>query len=230
VGGGYFNVVTYDSSLTENRNEKVETVLPIEYFKAVFNSEQFRQFFCRYFDEELYEIAEKTQKRIAFHPFQECFPIIAVVKCLMDIQISERLGRKQPYDDMRYILSGIHSDFRIRRDNRSRDNFLDEFKGRLNKYDRIILYGAGNYGGALLEKIYDWHIYKKVEFAVSGEPNEKEHLGHNVYDISKIQMAKDNYIVVVAVGKKLEEKLINNLKRYNITSYIKLSDEMRGAL
>lgn len=220
-----FELVTHGASLLENENERVRVGVPDEYFKNVYESERCKQTFCSCFKEELYKIAGRNLRDASYHPLSECFTVIAVAKCLMDVQVSEMMGRKQAYDDMKYFLGDNQTS-----DSGSENSCLREFKKQLECYDRIVIYGAGLYGGLLLEKIYDWHIYKEVEFVTSEALGVKQHLGHKLYNVSKLHTKQDKYIVVIAVGGRLEGEMINTLKHFNISSYIRLSDEMRNAL
>lgn len=220
-----FELITYDSRLTENENERVQSGEPDEYLKNVFESEKCKRIFCSYFNEELYDIAEKNLMNASYHPLSECFTVIAVVKCLIDVQISEEISRKSAFDDMKYLLLN-----NLPRYSNDKNSCLCELKEKLSHYDRIIIYGTGMWGDLLLEKIYDWHLYKRVEFVTSDELEVKEHLGHDIYNISKIHIEQDNYIVIAAVRKRLEEEIINKLEQLHISSYIRLSDEMRNAL
>lgn len=219
-----FEIVIYDSSLPKNKNERMEIDTPDKYLKNIFRSDRCKRIFCDYFSEELLQIAERHLRYASRHPLYECFPIIAVVKCLMDVQISEGMGRKQAYDYTEYLLPKelpVYSN--------NKNSWLCELKEKLSGYDRIVIYGAGLYGRLVLDKIYEWHIYKKVKFAISGMPETKEHLGHDIYNISEIRTAKDNYIVVVAVGEHLEKELVDKLNQYHIHSYIKFRDVIRNA-
>lgn len=103
-------------------------------------------------------------------------------------------------------------------------------KEKLNPYDKIVIYGAGLYGKLFLEKMYELQIYKKTFFAVTGEPQEKEVLGHDVFDIASFAECGDSFIVVLAVGPNLNFELIKNLKKLNILNYLELNSELRKYL
>lgn len=103
-------------------------------------------------------------------------------------------------------------------------------KEELAPYDKIVIYGAGLYGKLFLEKMYELKIYKKVVFAVTGEPQEKEVLGHDVFDIASFAECSDSFIVVLAVGPNLNSELMENLKKLNILNYLELNNELRKYL
>lgn len=103
-------------------------------------------------------------------------------------------------------------------------------KEELSSYDKIVIYGGGLYGELFLKKVYDLQIYKKVVFAVTGTPQEKEILGHEVFDIADFENCSENFIVVIAVGVKLNLELKENLEKLNIVNYLELDDELRRYL
>lgn len=107
---------------------------------------------------------------------------------------------------------------------------LDSFKNTLRNYDRIILYGAGIWGELLLRRIYEWKLYKRVTFAVTGISTQTEYMGIEVVSIESLKECKDNYIIVVSVGEALTDELCNYLVLYGIKPYISLNTVLRSAL
>lgn len=106
-------------------------------------------------------------------------------------------------------------------------NYLIE---KLQPYDKVVIYGAGLYGELFLKRLYELKIYKRTVFAVTGTPQVKEVLGHEVLDIASFAKCKENFVVVLAVGVNLNLELKNNLNKLNISSYIELDDNIRRYL
>lgn len=106
---------------------------------------------------------------------------------------------------------------------------LQQFKNILLQYDKIVLYGAGIWGGRILDCIYEWRLYKKVIFAVTDVGDSKEYMGIDVVAIDSIKECSDNYIIVVSVGEELTDELCTYLNKKRIGPYISLNRSLRKA-
>jgi len=64
----------------------------------------FKNYFLKYYPSEVYEIADQHLLGIPFHPFQEFFPIIGIVKILHDIEVSQSTTNDSIYDEMQSFI------------------------------------------------------------------------------------------------------------------------------
>lgn len=119
---------------------------------------------------------------------------------------------------------------RIRSMNTNQYAKLNQFIAQLTIHDEIVLYGAGLYGDILLQRIYDWCLYKKIKFAVTGEPNELVHRGIDVLPIEYFKENEEDYIIVISVGETLTYEMAKTLDNLGITNYLMLDSDLRKIL
>ena len=129
------------------------------------------------------------------------------------------------YDKIRPLKKGY-----VRNMNINQRVKLNQFKSELLLHEEIILYGAGIYGDIILQKIYDWCLYKKIKFVVSGRPTEKIHKGIDVLPVQCLKNYNKDYIIVISVGEALTKEMSKNLEALGLTYYIALDDDLRQAL
>lgn len=89
----------------------------------------------------------------------------------------------------------------------------------------IFCYGAGNYG-RILRCFLDEQGIKLDGFIVSNEPNEKEVLGVPVYSFCKVASSLKDSTVLIGVGQKYRNEIIDILVSHDIKNYFVLSDEI----
>lgn len=119
---------------------------------------------------------------------------------------------------------------RVKYMNANQQAKLTRFIATLALHDEIVLYGAGIYGDLLLQRIYDWCLYKKVKFAVTNEPEEPVHKGIDVFPIEYFRNCTANYVIVISVGEALTGEMVKILDGFGLTNYITLDDDLRKAL
>lgn len=98
---------------------------------------------------------------------------------------------------------------------------LDFCRSRQN----IFCYGAGIYG-RMLRCFLDEHGIDIKGFVVSGKSNEENVLGIPVYSFGKIVTSIKKGAVLVGVGRKYRDEIVDMLLSHNIKNYFVLSDEM----
>lgn len=108
---------------------------------------------------------------------------------------------------------------------------LYELYRKLCLYEEIVIYGAGAYGKCFLKQMYHMNLYKKYIFAVTEKSKEEICLGHEVKTIDDaIKDMTSSGVVVIAVGKKLRDELLEELSRRKIKNYLVLEDELLAVL
>jgi len=107
---------------------------------------------------------------------------------------------------------------------------LNQFIASLSLHDEVILYGAGVYGDLVLQRIYDWRLYKKIKFALTDEPKKSIHKGIDVFPIEYFKKYVGSFVIIVSVGEDLTDEMVKNLNELEITNYITLDADLRSAL
>lgn len=106
----------------------------------------------------------------------------------------------------------------------------DAFRNRLQKSDRIILYGAGYYGNLLLRKLEKICAGVTIVFAETGHPRAKEVCGRQCLKIDELAEEKENALVIVSVSKQTQPVLISNIKKLGFENYMCFDMELMMAL
>lgn len=97
----------------------------------------------------------------------------------------------------------------------------------IQKYEKIILYGAGMVGSLVYKQLRAFGVDdERIDFVVSYPEPEQTCYGHKVHNLEKIRKSKDNFIVVVSTFPKNHGQLVDNLNSYDIDKYITVDDEL----
>lgn len=106
-----------------------------------------------------------------------------------------------------------------------------EFVKKLNKYNKIFLYGAGMVGQLVLERLLFYGITSsKICFVVSDPKENQKFLGYNVYGVEEILACNTSSISVVATLKNNHEQIVNNLIKHNIDEYIVIEEDLHDEM
>lgn len=96
-----------------------------------------------------------------------------------------------------------------------------QMRDYLNKYDKLVIYGAGNIGRLTLERLLTKYKIKVIGFAVTSiEGNDSFIEGIEVREIKYYLDKKDEILVIVSVAEKYQAQIINLLKNLGYKNFI----------
>lgn len=106
------------------------------------------------------------------------------------------------------------------------NNKIDRVKKTTDKYESIILYGAGRVGEGVQRTLRFAGANRKIiAYAVSNlESNKTELLGIPVKLLSDLSDYKNSALVIIAVGKKFKDEIEAAVKQEGFANYIFASD------
>lgn len=98
----------------------------------------------------------------------------------------------------------------------------------IKEADRIMIYGAGDYGRRVYGGLKEAGLDKKIEgFVVSGEMKEKSFMELPVKSMENYALPKKNVLVIVAVSVKAQPEIIWNLAKEGYINIIRLDKDWR---
>lgn len=99
----------------------------------------------------------------------------------------------------------------ILKPNRNELLLSDEKIQIIKKYENLILYGAGRYARKAILELEQNNI-TKFRCAVTIEKNETYIMGNRICEIGSININKEDTVILIAVGEKLQKEMINNAR------------------
>ncbi len=141
------------------------------------------------------------------------------------ILIEEKINfvPKDAYIDMQFRAMGLGA---YETDDFDEELYIKGFETKINECDGIVLYGAGNFGKNMFQYLSLKGVRDKIScFAVTHNESDKNKVYEvPIYEIGRITELYENrnVLVILSVGRKLQQDLWNNCSQNNIKNVIKL--------
>lgn len=126
---------------------------------------------------------------------------------------------------LQYRVGGIH---RILRDELKiynlhqvdlREKQIEQIKGFYSRYEDVFLYGAGDFGRMLLQRMLIYGLEPAGFVVTDGYKDVSQIDGYPVYELSELNTETDLGIII-AVGYKLQREMEDTLKKNGYKNYI----------